>query len=244
MEYLLPGENESFCTCKSKQFIPKVMFLATVARPWFDMAGNVLFDEKIGIFPFIFQEPTKRNNKNQAEGTLVTKPILSITQDVIRPCILEKEIPTIKEKWPSCSRMSTIYIQQDNARPHIDPLDDKFLAVAQGDGFDIRSTYQPPNSHDFNVLDLGYFRAIQSLQYREAPKTIDELVLAGTKSFEKLSPSTLNRIFLTFQECMIEVMKSKGRNNCKIPHMKKTIYKKKVVFQLLYHVIMDFCGKW
>lgn len=35
---------------------------------------------------------------------------------------------------------------------------------------------QPPNSPDLNVLDLGFFRAIQSLKYKEASKTIDELV--------------------------------------------------------------------
>ncbi|GAA0148497.1 hypothetical protein LIER_07921 [Lithospermum erythrorhizon] len=76
--YLVPNENEPYRTCKSKRFIPKVMFLVAV----------------------------------------------------------------------------------DNARPHIDPLDAKFPEAAQGDGFDIQLTCQPPNSLDLNVPDLGYFRAI------------------------------------------------------------------------------------
>ncbi|GAA0139660.1 hypothetical protein LIER_01160 [Lithospermum erythrorhizon] len=74
--YLLPNENEPYRTCKSKRFISKVMFLAAVARPLFDLSGNVLFDGKIGIFPFIVTNPAKKNNKNRAAGTLVTKPIL------------------------------------------------------------------------------------------------------------------------------------------------------------------------
>ncbi|GAA0143394.1 hypothetical protein LIER_35737 [Lithospermum erythrorhizon] len=118
--------------------------------PCFDTYGNVLFDGKIGTFPFIYKEPAKRNNKNRVAGTLVTKPILLITQDVIRSCLIEK-----------------------------------------------------------------------SLQYREAPKTIDELVAAVEKSFQELSPSALNRVFLTFQECMIEVLKCKRGNDYKIPHMRK-----------------------
>ncbi|GAA0160366.1 hypothetical protein LIER_16938 [Lithospermum erythrorhizon] len=152
--YLLPEENEPYRTCKSKRFIPKVMFLAAVARPYFDTYVNVLFDGKIGIFPFIYKEPAKRNNKNRVAGTLETRPILSITQDVIRSCLIEKVLPAIKEKWPHYSRNSTIYIQQDNARPHISPFDDKFCEAAQGDGFDIQLTCQPPNSPDLNVLDL------------------------------------------------------------------------------------------
>ncbi|GAA0147651.1 hypothetical protein LIER_07300 [Lithospermum erythrorhizon] len=129
--------------------------------------------------------------------------------------------PQLTEETKKARLRFCLWMLEDNARPHIDPLDDKFLAVAQGDGFDIRLTCQPPNSPNFNVLDLEYFRSIQSLQYREAPKTIDGLVLAVTKSFGELSPSALNRVFLTFQECIIEVMKFKGGKNYKIPHMKK-----------------------
>lgn len=35
-----------------------------------------------------------------------------------------------------------------------------------------------------NVLDLGFFRAIQSLQHQEAPKTNGELMDAVQISFE------------------------------------------------------------
>lgn len=72
-----------------------------------------------------------------------------------------------------------------------------------------------------NVLDLGFFRAIQSLQHQEAPTTIDELVHAVEKSFDKYSSENLNRVFLTLQTCMIEVMKVYGGNNYKLPHMGK-----------------------
>ncbi|RHY78169.1 hypothetical protein DYB30_014406 [Aphanomyces astaci] len=44
--YLLPGKTPPQPSCKSKRFIPKVMFLAAVARPRFDEARGADFDGK------------------------------------------------------------------------------------------------------------------------------------------------------------------------------------------------------
>ena len=65
--------------------------------------------------------------------------------------MIEKILPAIRSKWLQCDAMETIYIQQDNAKPHIDPNDAKFLNTAIKDGFDIRLLCQPPNSPDLNV---------------------------------------------------------------------------------------------
>ncbi|GAA0150743.1 hypothetical protein LIER_09612 [Lithospermum erythrorhizon] len=128
--YLAADELEPYCCCKSKKFITKVMFLAAVARPRFDESGNVFFYGKIGIFPFYYQEPAKRKSKNRAAGTMETKPILAVTQDLSRSWMIEKVLPAIRDRWPMYSRGSTIYIQQDNARPHIKALDEKFQEAA------------------------------------------------------------------------------------------------------------------
>lgn len=220
--YLLPTEDEPLRTCKSKRFITKVMFLAAVARPRFDAYGNEVFSGKIGIFPFTMKEPAKRSSKNRGAGTLETKAIVSVTKDISRSCLIERVLPAIRSKWPRCNATDPIYIQQDNARPHVHPSDPAFVEAATKDGFDLRLSYQPPQSPDMNVLDLGYFRAIQSLQHQEAPKSIDELVYAVEKSFEELSSDCLNRVFLSWQACMIEVMKVNGGNNYKLPHIGKS----------------------
>ncbi|XP_023756014.1 uncharacterized protein LOC111904485 [Lactuca sativa] len=175
--YLVPDEDEPLRTCQSKKFITKVMFLAAVARPRFDASGNEVFSGKIGIYPFTRLEPAKRSSKNRVEGTLETKPILSMTKEVTRSWLIEKVLPDIRAKWPR-SHVGPIFIQQDNTNPHIDVNDNEFLEAASQDGFDIRLNFQPSNSPDLNVLDLGFFRAIQSLQEQEALGTIDELVHA------------------------------------------------------------------
>nr|GMC68321.1 Transposase, Tc1-like protein [Ipomoea batatas] len=170
--YLLPDEDEPYRTCKSKKFIAKVMFLCAVARPRFDSGRNEMFDGKIGIFPFIYKEAAKRRSKNREAGTLVTKPIESVNKEVTRKWLIDYVLPAIRAKWPLSSSKS-IFIQQDNARPHISVNDAKFLEAAQKDGFDIRLTCQPPNSPDMNVLDLGFFRAIQSLTKKKKSYRFD-----------------------------------------------------------------------
>ncbi|XP_049388575.1 uncharacterized protein LOC125864031 [Solanum stenotomum] len=221
--YLLPEEHEPdpYRSCKSKNFIPKVMFMAVVARPRFDENGIELFSGKIGIFPFVVKEPAKRNSKNRTAGTLETKPILSVTKDITRACLIEKVLPAIRSKWPASDSNIPICIQQDNARPHIGVNDLEFVEAAQKDGFDIKLCFQPPNSPDLNALDLGFFRAIQSLQYQKAPSNVDELVEAVERSFDEMKVEQLNHVFLTLQSCMIEVMKDNGGNNYKVPHLNK-----------------------
>ncbi|GJS03048.1 hypothetical protein Tco_0319556 [Tanacetum coccineum] len=130
--YLLPDEEEPLRTCKSKKFITKVMFLVTVARPRFDTSGHEIFSGKIGIFPFTTLEPEKRSSKNRVARNI------------------GNEAYFIRHTGP-------IFIQQDNAKPHIDVNDAEFLQEASRDSFDIRLRFQPPNSLDLNVLDLGVF---------------------------------------------------------------------------------------
>jgi len=64
-----------------------------------------------------------------------------------------------------------------------------------------------------NVLDLGFFKAIKSLQHQEAPRNVDELLGVVKKSFDELSAQTYNNVFVIVQLCMVEVMTINGGNN-------------------------------
>lgn len=132
-------------------------------------------------------------------------------------------MPAIKEKWPRDSIGEPIFIQQDNARCHIDPSDIEFSQIAMKDGFCIRLINQPPNSPDLNILDLGFFNSIQSLQYKEAPKTLDDWIGGVIKAFDSFSTAKSNRIFVTLQTCMVEIMKNRGCNKYDLPHIRKDI---------------------
>ncbi len=152
------------------------MFLCASARPRFDENGACIFDGKIGCFPLVTFERAKRSSINRPAGTMEVKPITSITRDVIREFMIEKVLPAIRAKWPREDMSRPIYIQQDNAPSHIELHDPQFCEAAMQDGFDIRLICQPPNSPDFNILDLGFFRAIQAIQYKKVAKSVQDLI--------------------------------------------------------------------
>jgi hypothetical protein len=77
----------------------------------------------------------------------------------------------------------SIFIEQNNARTHIAVNDPAFVEAAHVDGWDIRLTCQTPNSPDLNVLELGFFAAIQALFYKGTPNTIEKLWKRLTRRF-------------------------------------------------------------
>lgn len=219
--YLVDGEEEPHRTCKSKNFVGEIMFIAVMARPRFDEEGNIKFSGKIDIFLFITKEPAKRSSVNRPAGTLETKAMTSVTRETVKSFLIHKIVPAMKAKWPREDVNKLITIQQDNARTHVDPNDADFCQVAQQSGFDIRLICQPPNSPNINILDLGFFRALQSLRYKTVARTIDDLTKVVEDTFDIYSVSKSNDIFLTLQLCMREIMKVKGANTYKIPHIGK-----------------------
>jgi len=221
--YLLPEEDDPNRTCKNKNYIPRLMFLCVCARPRF-RDGECIFDGKLGCFTLVTYEPAVRGNQRtgRVRGELVMKPITSITRDVIRDVMINKVLPAIRAKWPRENVGKPIFIQQDNAPSHLKLDDPVFCEAAKQDGFDIRLICQPPNSPDFNILDLGFFRAIQAIQYKKNAKTLEALVPTVQEAFMEYCPYKANIIFVTLQTVLKESIKVKGNNNYKIPHMQNT----------------------
>lgn len=218
--YLYPEEELPKRAVKSKRFIAKVMFLAAVARPRYDHRTNNNFDGKIGIWPFVQDVPAQRNSVNRPAGTIETKS-MNVTSEVYTYFLTTKVLPAIKEKWVG-RRSNPIFIQQDNARPHSRAAHKSINCAGQKDGCDIRMLHQPPSSPDLNILDLGFFNAIQSLQAQKCAVNIDDLVGAVTESFYEIIPTKLSDNFITLQSVMREILIHEGSNNFKIPHLDKS----------------------
>ena len=219
--YLMDDEEAPERKTKSKRFRTKVMFLCAVARPRYDFCAKQNFDGKIGIWPFTKIEPAQRSSANRPAGTLVTKPVTSVTNIEYRQFLIQKVLPAIKSKFPTLPEGKSIKLQQDNARPHISPSDHEFIQAATTLELDICITCQPPNSPDLNVLDLGFFNSIQSLQHQTAPTNIEELISAVDDSFQSLPSKKLTNVFLTLQKVMEAVIICDGDNKYKVPHMSK-----------------------
>ena len=72
-----------------------------------------------------------------------------------------------------------------------------------------------------NVLDQGFFIAIQSLQSKQNLQRVDELIASVTQAFQDLDSQTLDNSFLTLQKVMENCLKGGGGNHYTLPHMNK-----------------------
>jgi hypothetical protein len=135
--------------------------------------------------------------------------------------MISKLLQAIRIRWPREDAHEIIWIQQDNAPSHVHVDDPEFAVAVAQTGLDIHIINQPANSPDMNCLDLGFFAFLQSLMNRTTSRNMDELIANVINEYENYNPVLLNRVFLTLQGCMIEVMKDNGGNRYKIPHMNK-----------------------
>ncbi|ETV97361.1 hypothetical protein H310_09696 [Aphanomyces invadans] len=196
--YLAPWEDVPTQSTKNKRHIPSVMFLTAVARP--RMVDGVLFDGKLGIWPFVETVAAQRRSHRREAGTLETKTV-SVTKATYKNMLIKETFPAIFEKFP-CD-FQRIIVQHDNAKPH---------AVIWT---------QPANSPDLNILDLGFFNSIQSLQHKMTAFTVDELIGNVKKAFTDIPAESLENVFYTLQSVMECILETDGSNKYKLKHIGK-----------------------
>ena len=218
--YLVPGEEAPERTTSHKSHVPKVMFLCAVARPRYDPGRNQWFDGKVGMWPMAHQVPAARASVNRPAGTLEWKN-LTVTKALYTEYLLEKVLPAIRERFPHTNQ--PIYIQQDNATSHLKPAEFATLIAGHPENGNWRFVlyFQPPNSPDLNVLDLGFFRTLQGLQFQEPSENTAVLIARVLLCFQQYQAEKLNRVFITLQSCFNEIITTDGGNHYKIPHMNK-----------------------
>ena len=217
---LLSDEKNPKHFIKHKSHTTKVMFLCGVVRLHFNPSANSWWDGKLGIWPIGDSEPVKQGSKNRPKEMLLWKNKM-VTKDVYRELLINQLIPAILEKWPRRDRMSrTIYIQQDGAKNHIHEDDEEFNNALMEQDIDAKLFTQTPNSPDGNLLDLGFFRAIQSFN-DASPKNEEELIQSVKDTYENYPQHKLNRMWLTLQSCFNHIILHHGDNDYSIEHMSK-----------------------
>lgn len=213
--YLTADETVPQRRTRNKHTITKVMFLCCQARP--RMVRGRLWDGRIGIWEVGRVELTKRAGSRNPRGTpkWVNETIDRVKY---RELLLEKVLPCVKAKWPG----GDVFIQQDGARAHL-PVDDLLFREGVsnlGVNYSIKLYFQPANSPDLNILDLGFFRAIQSFN-DTSPQNEFDLIDGVKQAYWSYPPHKINRVFLTLQACMNEILNCGGDNTYKLPHMNK-----------------------
>ena len=113
-----------------------------------------------------------------------------------------------------------IWLQQDGAKSHILEDDVEFKEAVDEIGLNLTMFTQSPNSPDTNILNLGFFRALQSFN-DDCPVIEEELIKSVEKAYGEYSYHKLNRAWITLQSCWNMIIENDGRNDYKIPHMGK-----------------------
>ena len=166
------------------------------------------------------REPVQQGSKNMPKGMLIWKNKM-VTKVVYRDLLIIKLIPAILDKWPRRDRMSrTIYIQQDGAKNHIREDDEEFHNALMEQEIDAKLYMQTPNSPVVNLLDLGFFQAIQSFN-DASPKNEAELIQSVKDAYENYPRHKLNRTWLTLQSCFNQIILHHGDNAYSIEHISK-----------------------
>ena len=117
-------------------------------------------------------------------------------------------------------RNGRIRLQQDGAKSHILQGNVEFKEAVDEIGLNLTMFTQSPNSPDTNILDLGFFRAIQSFN-DDCPANEEELIKSVEKAYGEYPYHKLNRVWLTLQSCLSMIIENDGGNGYKIPHMGK-----------------------
>ena len=210
-------KEEPYRHVQHKLFLMKITFLCAVARPRYDTNNNAWFDGKIGIWPIGKWEPAKWSLKKRAKGMPVWKN-QCITRDVYCEYLIQKFLPAVKDRWPIHN--GRIWLQQDGAKSHILEDDVEFKEAVDEIGLNLTMFTQSPNSPDTNILDLGFFRAIQ-LFNNDCPANEEELIKSVEKAYGEYPMPKLNYVWLTLQSCLNMIIENDGGNDYKILHMGK-----------------------
>ncbi|ETV87289.1 hypothetical protein H257_02235 [Aphanomyces astaci] len=134
---------------------------------------------------FVGRRTAASGCRNRPAGTLESKPV-SVTRVVDKKMLIEQVITAIKAMCPGVVT-DLVTIQQD-----VPPSDADIVSACTSGGWNIRVVYQSPNSPDLNVLDLGFFRGIQSIQEKNHSRRVDDIVAATEAAWLEVDKETLN----------------------------------------------------
>ena len=113
-----------------------------------------------------------------------------------------------------------IFIQQDGAKNLISCDDKLFNDVLFDNGINATLYTKAVNSPDVNLLDLGFFRAIQSFN-DAAHKNEKELIEVVGEAYDKYLCHKINQTWLTLQCCFNQIIMHHGDNDYNIDHIGK-----------------------
>ena len=134
---------------------------------------------------------------------------------------------------PEGCKWADLFFQLDNAPPHLRKSKRLTAIVRKAAarnvvngvyfGPKVRLQYQPPDSPDLNVLDLGFFSMLwikvhKILKNKDHLPTVDDVWEAAQVAWKSVSPVDIEILFRTLYSRIKQVIECNGRNDMPIPH--------------------------
>ena len=136
-------------------------------------------------------------------------------------------------KLPQGCRWADLFLQLDNAPPHCKRSKRLLPMITKAGGRNVlsgsyygpkvRLLYQPPDSPDLNVLDLGFFTILWTkihklLKENDQIPSLDDVWDAAQLAWSNISSVDIEVLFRTLHVRMEQVIECNGRNDMAIPH--------------------------
>ena len=112
------------------------------------------------------------------------------------------------------------WIQQDGAKSHISADENEFKGALNAQEINAALYTQATNSPDVNLLDLGFFQAIQRFN-DVAPKNEEELIQSVHDVYTHYPRKRLNHTWLTLHSVFNQIILCNGDNYYNIKHLLK-----------------------
>ena len=95
------------------------------------------FDGKLGLWPFSEKYVTHRASKNRPKGVILERNIESVNRKVYKHFLLTYVFSSIKVMFPVGEMKRTIFIQLENATPHVLVSEPDIVAAGTEGGWNI-----------------------------------------------------------------------------------------------------------
>lgn len=216
-----PGVTGGVDRPQHKSHVPKVMFLAAVARP----RPRFRFNGKVGLWRIAVPYKAKRKSKFHKFGEVYEKD-KTLDATLFRKIMTSKVFPAIRKKMRFATCVS---LQCDGAAPHtgkntINLLNRSGKRSRKGVPT-IHVTTQPPQSPDTNVNDLSFFASltarVKRLQRGSSLWDTEQLVQNVREAWKKFPVPLLDKSFQTKSAIVQSIISHNGDNSFEIPHSNK-----------------------
>lgn len=231
------SQPEQFRHITHKSHPTQVMSTAAVARPrnlTVDQTSNNRsweFNGLVGFMHHVNESVAQRNSVNRSAGTPQFVPYNINTENFYEALTMEDGLlDAIDSSFSAYCDPTAIKIQLDNAPGHTGQgMEGKVHTyIASTDKFtnDYHLHYQPPNSPDFNINDLTFFRSLDQQANKLKSQAANDqryhgiagLMEVVSLAFEEYNPDKIEAGFGTLFAVFRKVLDHRGGNNFRNPH--------------------------